>query len=302
MPFGGYYECAHYQMYGRKAVEAGLPGCPTPLTNPFIPKAQRPDPTPVSAGGKTGIPKPAAEPPPAAAGGGGGATIPPPPPPPSSYPPTLEDIRRRGGDYVTNIGATAKELCDAFGFPLPENPGWRSQGSLDGNRTASENWYRELASRFKKIMAQREVEEVCQAEMKAFLQSIASLPTWQEKAKAYRQFIHRSTSVGVATTPEGCELLAKAGANYSRLCAQWRAEEAAATMRRVCEANRARKISALAEKERLTSQEAEAVLAYVNPKGGYQKNTLTALQVINRYASACGIRPEDAIVVLREYA
>jgi hypothetical protein len=63
---------------------------------------------------------------------------------------------------------------------------------------------------------------------------------------------------------------------------------------------RTAKVSALATRQRLTQQEAEAVLAHLDTSTGYQKDTLLALQVINRFAAANGIRPEDAMVVLRE--
>lgn len=64
---------------------------------------------------------------------------------------------------------------------------------------------------------------------------------------------------------------------------------------------RVTKISALATRESLTQQEAEAVLAHLQPTGGFQKDTLLALQVINRYARANGIQNADAETVLREY-
>jgi hypothetical protein len=72
---------------------------------------------------------------------------------------------------------------------------------------------------------------------------------------------------------------------------------------------RARKVSAMAEKERLTSQEAEAVIEHLQPEvlrrqmpRVFQKDTRLALQVINRYATEAGIRVEDAMTILREYA
>jgi hypothetical protein len=61
------------------------------------------------------------------------------------------------------------------------------------------------------------------------------------------------------------------------------------------------KLSALASRAGMSQEEAGAVLCHLAPNTGYQKNTLLALQSINRYASINGIRPEDAVIVFREY-
>jgi len=79
------------------------------------------------------------------------------------------------------------------------------------------------------------------------------------------------------------------------------AEEIVAERQHAAHMARVAKISALAVRESLTQQEAEAVLAHLSPAGGFQKDTLLAFQVINRYARANGIQNSDAEVVLREY-
>ena len=60
-------------------------------------------------------------------------------------------------------------------------------------------------------------------------------------------------------------------------------------------------ISALATDASFTQQEAEAVLAHTRPSEQYEKNTLLALQTLNRYAAAKGIRVEDAITVIQDW-
>ena len=79
------------------------------------------------------------------------------------------------------------------------------------------------------------------------------------------------------------------------------AEEQAIRAAQKLLAARTSKICTLAEKERITSQEAEAVLSHLSPAAGYQKDTRLALQVINRYAAEAGVRVEDAVTILREY-
>jgi 3-hydroxyacyl-CoA dehydrogenase len=64
---------------------------------------------------------------------------------------------------------------------------------------------------------------------------------------------------------------------------------------------RAARIAALVARVSLTEEEAEAVLARLFPDSGYQKNTLLAFQVINRFARTHEIQNSDAEVVLREY-
>jgi hypothetical protein len=49
-----------------------------------------------------------------------------------------------------------------------------------------------------------------------------------------------------------------------------------------------------------TDAEAEAVITHINPAKGYTKNTLLALQALNRYSTMNGIRVEDAMMVLAE--
>jgi hypothetical protein len=63
---------------------------------------------------------------------------------------------------------------------------------------------------------------------------------------------------------------------------------------------RCQKVSALATRLLITQQEAEALCAHIQPTGGYQKDTLVALQVLNRYATQNGIRVTDAITVISE--
>ena len=51
----------------------------------------------------------------------------------------------------------------------------------------------------------------------------------------------------------------------------------------------------------LSTPDAEAVLAHVCPELGFtNKNTLLALQVLNRLAKTYAIRPEDVITVMKE--
>ncbi len=60
-------------------------------------------------------------------------------------------------------------------------------------------------------------------------------------------------------------------------------------------------ISSVATDGPFTQQEAEAVLAHIFSSEPYQKNTLLALQALNRYAREKGIRVEDAITVIQEW-
>lgn len=95
---------------------------------------------------------------------------------------------------------------------------------------------------------------------------------------------------------------AREQAAAARAAAKTAAAERAAAKARAEAAAHSRKICALVEKERITNQEAEAVLAHFAPAGGFQKDTRLALQVINRYAAEAGIRVEDAMTILQEYA
>jgi hypothetical protein len=61
-------------------------------------------------------------------------------------------------------------------------------------------------------------------------------------------------------------------------------------------------VERLCKKAKITPEEAEFVLAHLDPTIGLPKNTLEALKIINRFASEHGIRFDDAIVVIREYA
>jgi len=51
----------------------------------------------------------------------------------------------------------------------------------------------------------------------------------------------------------------------------------------------------------LTEQEAEAVLAHLDPSSKFKKDTLLALKIFNKFATEHKIRVEDAITVFREY-
>jgi len=60
------------------------------------------------------------------------------------------------------------------------------------------------------------------------------------------------------------------------------------------------KISAMAVRQMIPQYEAEAVVAYLYPKDGYNKNTPLALQVINRIARENRITRRDVEEMLRE--
>ena len=60
------------------------------------------------------------------------------------------------------------------------------------------------------------------------------------------------------------------------------------------------KISEMATRQMIPQYEAEAVIAFLYPKDGYNKNTLLALQVINRIARENGMTRYDAEMMLRE--
>jgi len=63
-----------------------------------------------------------------------------------------------------------------------------------------------------------------------------------------------------------------------------------------------KKISSLATKASLTEQEAEAILAHLDPSSKFKKDTLLSLKIFNKFATDHAIRVEDAITVFREYA
>jgi hypothetical protein len=63
-----------------------------------------------------------------------------------------------------------------------------------------------------------------------------------------------------------------------------------------------KKITSLAAKHSLTEQEAEAILAHLDPSSQFKKDTLLALKIFNRFATEHGIRVENAITIFREYA
>jgi len=60
------------------------------------------------------------------------------------------------------------------------------------------------------------------------------------------------------------------------------------------------KISEMAVRQMIPQYEAEALVAYLYPKSGYNKNTSLALQVINRIARQNGMTRYDAEEMLRE--
>jgi len=62
------------------------------------------------------------------------------------------------------------------------------------------------------------------------------------------------------------------------------------------------RISTLVKKSSFTEQESEVILAHLYPSDGFKKDTLLALKALNRFANENGIRVEDAVVVIREYA
>jgi hypothetical protein len=62
------------------------------------------------------------------------------------------------------------------------------------------------------------------------------------------------------------------------------------------------RISALATKISFNVHESEAILAHLYPSDNFKKDTLLALKALNRFANENGIRVEDAVVVIREYA
>lgn len=98
------------------------------------------------------------------------------------------------------------------------------------------------------------------------------------------------------------EYLVGLAANEKRDAMMKKMEEARDPVRRAHQEAMVRttKISALAERERLTFQEAEAVLAELGLKG-CQVDTLVAMQVFSRYASENRITPTQAERVLRRY-
>jgi hypothetical protein len=88
----------------------------------------------------------------------------------------------------------------------------------------------------------------------------------------------------------------------------WKYEDARLIDGYRCAIRCSNQISTLATKASLTEQEAEAVLAHLDPSIHIKtdalfvkKNTLLALQVLNRFATEHKIRVEDAITVFREY-
>lgn len=60
-------------------------------------------------------------------------------------------------------------------------------------------------------------------------------------------------------------------------------------------------IQKIADRCKFTQKETEAVLGHINPKAGYTRDTMVALQTLNRYAKDQGIRVEDAITVIKEW-
>lgn len=63
------------------------------------------------------------------------------------------------------------------------------------------------------------------------------------------------------------------------------------------------RLSKVSDKAKITKEEAEAVIAHLSSSSdGFKKDTLLALKALNRFANENGIRVEDAVVVIREYA
>jgi hypothetical protein len=60
------------------------------------------------------------------------------------------------------------------------------------------------------------------------------------------------------------------------------------------------KVSDMAVRLLIPQYEAEAIVAYLYPKAGYNQNKLLALQVINRYARQNRITRQDAEDMLRD--
>ena len=63
---------------------------------------------------------------------------------------------------------------------------------------------------------------------------------------------------------------------------------------------RLERILTLTKYGNFTQLEADAILAYIYPVAGFNKDTLVALKALNRYATSNGIRVEDAITVIKE--
>lgn len=63
---------------------------------------------------------------------------------------------------------------------------------------------------------------------------------------------------------------------------------------------RLERILTLTKYRNFTQSEADAILAYIYPVAGFNKDTLVALKALNRYATSNGIRVEDAITVIKE--
>jgi hypothetical protein len=88
----------------------------------------------------------------------------------------------------------------------------------------------------------------------------------------------------------------------------WKFEDTRLMQAYRCAIRCSNQISTLATKASLTEQEAEAVLVQLNASIPIKtdglvvkKDTLLALQVLNRFATEHKIRVEDAITVFREY-
>jgi hypothetical protein len=214
-----------------------------------------PDSLPVSAGGGTGIPKPAVE------------------APPLSDDAKLAQLAAVGTKRTAAVAA-AKRTADVAAAKKAY------AAAVAKAKVASD-----AATAAAKVAGAAKRDSDAKAATRMVV-SMNSAPTAEETA----------SKAAAAASARAAKIASHANTQVATAGVHARSVIAAVSK---CEQN----ISTLATNEHLTQREAEAVLAYIAPTCEYyEKHTLTALQVINRYAAEKGIRPEDAIVVFREYA
>lgn len=208
--------------------------------------------------------------------------------------PMCDDMGVRCWEWIWYIYERAKTIALEAGVELPKD----AQDSKDPYRRLwiAENMYRELCSnkgvtaeayygRQQRICMERKQKERQDKEL-AVAREWAAKTGWKSRGESVYTMYPRSSGF----SEEDARLMQA----YQSFIRCSREEEA----QRIKHSNQ---IASLATKASLTEQEAEAVLAHLDPSSKFKKDTLLALKIFNKFATEHKIRVEDAITIFREY-